>query len=406
MLSRSRFIPTLLTSAAALLAACSDVGTSLQAPGAIADAEFAAGPNLAAPAPAGLTLVTAAGSSVRLWPFTGAEVADRPADPVNLLFTGQSDPRAIRAALMSLDGNRTAFGFPAVAPFDCRWSDTPSGGVQTAYTEDGGWLGSAIQLQCGDYAPIRFHLRLFRSGAWTLGGAHFEVLIPGTADHQVLSWELAEQLVTADMVRSGLLNPSGPVAAAALGPQPTYRTIPSIIFNSLPPELQAIAAGAPGNSAADVPIATNGQATVLDILGRATAVPPDVERTFTLQFGQVVPKPFCGGPADYLYVSGPLTLHEEARLGGKGFYVSSFDVNGQLDVVPVDPTTGQPSGAPFQALIQERHFTQLTNTRQRASSDLMQTMLPVGAAGHGRLTIRLDVDTHGQTDSRIDVQCN
>ncbi len=406
MSRRPRFAHPLFAAATLVLAACSDSGDPLTTTARIADAEFVAGPNLGAPPPAGLTLVAAAGGSVRLWPFTGAEVADRPSDPVNLLFTGQADPRAVRAALMSLDGDRTAFGFPAVAPFDCRWSDTPSGGVQTAYTEDGGWLGGAIQLQCGDYAPIRFHLRLFRSGAWTLGGAHFEVLIPGTADHQVLSWELAEQLVSADMVRSGLLDPSAPVSAAALGPAPTFRTIPAVIFNVLPPELQAIAAGAPGTSAADVPIATNGRVTVLNVLGRATAVPADVDRTFTLQFGQVVPKPFCGGPADYLYVSGPLTLHEVARLAPKGFYLSSFDVNGQLDVVPIDPTTGQPSGAPFQALIQERHFTQLTSTRQRVSSDLMQSLLPVGAAGHGRLTIRLDVDTHGRTESRIDVQCN
>ena len=61
--------------------------------------------------------------------------------------------------------------------------------------------------ECGTYGPIRFHLRLVKLGALTIGNAHFEVLIPGTTDHQVLSWELAEQLVTYDLARTGLSAP-------------------------------------------------------------------------------------------------------------------------------------------------------------------------------------------------------
>ena len=37
------------------------------------------------------------------------------------------------------------------------------------------------------------------------GAAHFEVLIPGTTDHQVLSWIVARDLVVGDLMRSGLL---------------------------------------------------------------------------------------------------------------------------------------------------------------------------------------------------------
>lgn len=67
--------------------------------------------------------------------------------------------------------------------------------MQTAYDARAGWVGSAIQLQCGDYGPIRFHLRLFEAGDYTLANVHFELLIPNTTEHQVLSVELAEQLV-------------------------------------------------------------------------------------------------------------------------------------------------------------------------------------------------------------------
>jgi hypothetical protein len=75
------------------------------------------------------------------------------------------------------------------------------GANQTSYTEADGWSGSAIQLECGAYEALRFHLRLFRAGAWTLANAHFETIIPGNQEHQVPSWEQAQQFVTGDIIR-------------------------------------------------------------------------------------------------------------------------------------------------------------------------------------------------------------
>jgi hypothetical protein len=126
-------------------------------------------------------------STLRLWPFTGASSthADGPGEPP---VRRHADPVAIRDALLSLDGNRTAAGFPPVYPFDATWSDA-IGDAQTNWVEEEGWTGSSIQLQLGVYEPLRVHLRLFRTGApfgdggtWTVGAAHFEVMIPGTAD--------------------------------------------------------------------------------------------------------------------------------------------------------------------------------------------------------------------------------
>src|SRR6185503_18651841 len=115
---------------------------------------------------------------------------------------------------------------------------------------------SVVQLQCGTYGPIRFHIRLFPQGEWTIANAHFELLIPGTADHQVLSWELGEKLVVADFARSGLLG-AAPAQLAGLNPAPGYRSIPAVIYNGMPAQLKQIIGG-PAQTSTDVPIGTDG----------------------------------------------------------------------------------------------------------------------------------------------------
>jgi hypothetical protein len=368
------------------------------------DAQNVATANSSAPPPAGLVTIQTTTGEITAWPFTGGDVSGTPSDPVSLVIAGQADPRQLRAALMALDGDRTAFGMPNQSPFDCRWSDTPSGGVQATYSDSAGWQGSAIQLQCGDYAPVRFHLRLWRHLGVTLGAAHFEVLIPGTADHQVLSWELAEQLVTADLARTGLLG-AAPAPSGAFYPAPSFRSIPAVIWNALPPQLQYLANGMPGPSAADVPIPSDGNATVLFVAFPAAVTPGPVDRAFTLTYDQVIPKPFCGGPADYLYVQGPVTLIEHAVLGQGGDYASEFSARGRLQVTPVNPLTGQPLGPTYTAEVTEQHTALLTDRAQRASSHLLQILAPLNVSGHGRLDVRLVVDSRGTAEGRTDVRC-
>ncbi|HEY0305508.1 MAG TPA: hypothetical protein VGC44_11050, partial [Longimicrobiales bacterium] len=104
----------------------------------------------------------AAGQQLTFWPYTSAAIGGAESDPINVVFANR-DARAIRAALMFLDGNRTAFGMPNVAPFNCTWKDAV-GGAQVSYAEGEGWTGSAVQLECGEYAPMRFHIRLFPAG--------------------------------------------------------------------------------------------------------------------------------------------------------------------------------------------------------------------------------------------------
>src|SRR4051812_20162098 len=72
-----------------------------------------------APAPVGLQTVTAGSDHIMFWPFTGSDLGSSASDPINLIFRGKADPRALRAALLRLDGNRTAFGMPDQFPFNC-----------------------------------------------------------------------------------------------------------------------------------------------------------------------------------------------------------------------------------------------------------------------------------------------
>jgi hypothetical protein len=306
-----------------------------------------------------------------VWPFTGRNFVDA-ADPINLAFVGNVKPVQLRAALLALDGNRGAFGFPPVAPFDCVWTDA-IGDVQSAYSDNRGWTGSAIQLACGGYGPIRFHVRFFEAGEWTLAGAHFEVLIPGTAEHEVLSWELAEQLVVADFLRTGLLDTGVPLAQSQMiTPVPSYRAINPFVYNGLPTSLTSLLGTGDGPVKAPVPIPNNGIATILNVAGTVPITPGVAEQTFEITYNQIVPRPFCAtGPADLILVSGPVRLTQTVRLTGSGQYVADSRITGILQVTP------QAAGAAVQnAKIFRRTHASITDAGTMVESRFRQAVMP------------------------------
>lgn len=358
--------------------------------------------------PSPLVTVNFGGNSLTFWPFTGADLLGTPMDPINLIFVGNVDPRALRAALLSLDGNRTAYGFPDAFPFNSTWSDDIGGSVQTAYFDPDGWTGSAIQLQCGDYQAVRFHLRLFSLGNWTLAGVHFEVLIPGTTEHQVLSWELAEQLVLKDFIRSGLLDSTTSfITTNQINPSP-YREIPAIIYNGLPVGLRAAIDGPLGDVTDPVPMATDGKATILNVAGSVTGTPGVFEQEFVINFNQVIPKPFCAsGPFDFLFVQGPVKFSQKVTVSPSGNYVSQFRANGHLDITPVNPLTEPPTpvGETYQAVVNERHTGIVTDQVTLASSFQMQIELPPTGPFRGQLIIKLNVGPGGSNNYSINVKC-
>ncbi len=362
--------------------------------------------------PAEVAAVTFGVSTLQLWPYTGTSFDGTPSDPVNLLFVGNADPVAIRDALLSLDGNRSAAGFPPVPPFDAKWSDA-IGDAQTNWVEGEGWTGSAIQLQLGDYEPLRVHLRLFRTGApsggggtWTVGAAHFEVMIPGTADHQVLSWELAEQVVIADLVRSGLLDSATPLSQTGmLHDAPTFREIPPFIYNALPAELVGLVGGPPQPASAGVGIPTDGRATVLHLAGRAPRA-GNRSQSFTITYDQVVPRPFCAdGPTDWIHVAGPVRFEKTAVVDDRGGYRFDSKYSGRLTATPVDVTQSPPipAGASFEAMVGEQQKGAVSAGGSDVTA-LSRRLIP-GAGGTEIATIQLRVGSNGAKRYDVHTRC-
>jgi len=314
--------------------------------------------------------------SLLFWPYTGTTYDATPVDPINIVFAGEVDPLQIRAALLALDGDRTAFGFPDAPPFNSVWLDALGGDVQTTYATTGdGWVGSVVQLTLGDYGPIRFHLRLFRTGnaygegSWTLGGAHFELQIPGTTSHQVLSWEFAEQLVVADLMRTGLLDaevpmvPTGPINAS-----PSFRSIPPEIYNLLPPELIAIVGGPEPPVTEPVPLVSDGQGTILNVTGAAPVIPEVYTANIIVEFNQMVPRPFCSvGPGDYLMVTGPVDLWITTEIHDDLQFTSQAEYTGQITAQPFDLSGGDPVpvGDPFPARVSGLQHGSMSASRSR-----------------------------------------
>ncbi len=363
--------------------------------------------------PAGLTSVSFGGRQLTLWPYTGSSFDGTPSDPVNCIFVGQADPVRIRAALMALDGDRTAFGLPPVFPFNATWSDA-NGDVQTNFADGEGWTGSVIQLQLGSYDPIRVHLRLFRTGQpfgeggqWTVGAAHFEVLIPGTADHQVVSWEVAEQLVTIDMTRAGLLDATAPMMpTGVINQTPSFREIPAVVYNGLPPELVALIKGPPQPVSAPVPIDSDGQGTIFNLAQAAPFTAGPTSQSFTLTYNQVVPRPICStGPTDYILIQGPITIHKETTLDATGRFEFTGGFQANLTAVPVDVTQNPPvpAGAPFPVVVNENQNGFLGVPGQFAS--VHSQRLAPGGGGTEFQKVDLRVGTQGENAYSLRIKC-
>jgi hypothetical protein len=357
------------------------------------------------PPPSPIVTVTAGQKSLDFWPFTGTNFAGQPQDPINIIFVGKADPRDIRAALMSLNGDRTSFGYPPAAPFNSTWEDA-IGDVQTGYSSGNGWTGGVIQLACGDYQQARFHIRLFKMGEWTVGNGHFEVLIPGTTDHQVLSWEKAEQFVMVDFLRSGLLDPSAPIIPTGpINPSP-FRTIPSIIYNGLPVEVRGFIEGPLGNVSEDVPIGTDGGALIFNLAGSVPRQAGVKVQDFVINFNQVIPKPFCSsGPYDYLFVQGPVHLVQTTSLTANGTYKFDFVANAELTAVPVNPMTGEPTGAPITGIVLESHSGMLQDGYAAALSSKYQKLGSWKESSGGLLYTRLIVRSNGLNGFTETIKC-
>jgi hypothetical protein len=357
------------------------------------------------PPPSPLVTVNSGDQSLDFWPYTGTNFSGEPQDPINIIFIGETDPRDIRAALLALDGDRSAYGLPPLPPFNSTWDDA-IGDIQTGYGEPDGWTGSTIQLSCGDYSQPRFHVRLFKVGQWTVANAHFEILIPGTADHQVLSWELAEQFVVVDFVRSGLLDEEYPIALTDQINASPFRAIPDFIYNELPTELRQLIGGPLGDITGETPILTDGKASILNLALKVPRLAETRVKDFIINYDQVFPRPFCSsGPDDYVYVQGPVQMSMTVNISPCGTYTMSFNAKGTLGVTAVNPMTGEPIGETLTAGVRQRHHSIFTDQYNAASGLLYQRVLPYTEPGSGRLFTWLKVSSSGGNGYIADIWC-
>lgn len=363
------------------------------------------------PPPSPLVSVNFLGEELSFWPYNGTSFSGTPQDPVNLIFFGETDPRDIRAALLSLDGDRTddspGWAYPPIPPFNLTW-DITVGDVHTGYGEPDGWTGGCIQLACGDYSAPRFHIRLFKIGQWTVANVHFEVLIPGTTDHQVLSWEAAERFVLYDFLRSGLLDQGLPVGSSEQINSSPFGEIPWYIYNELPAEVRLFIEG-PIEDIPEysyTPIGTDGYAVILNLAGTVPRQPEVRTLDFVINYDQVVPKPFCSsGPDDFIYVQGPVLMTQTVELGTTGDYEMNFQARGTLTVTPFDPINKVPIGEPITALVRERHASIFTDDHFSASSMQYQKLLPPSSEEGGKLFTRLHVKSNGRNGYNQSVWC-
>lgn len=398
MNTRSRLYKVVVTSATvvvSLLAACSDERSPVAPilPDAISNQANSA------PAPAGVVNVTIGSGSLSLWPFTGVSFSGTPQDPINLIFAGNADPRQIRASLMSLSGT----GRPGpLAGITCTWDDAV-GDPQTNYADAEGWVGSAIQLECNNFYGPRFHLRMFRQGNVTVANAHYEILIPGTNTHEVLSWEFAEQFITADMARTGSLV-AAPAPTSVITPAPFYRAVqPAIVAGLSAGQIAALGLSVNGDGSASIP--SDGRATILT-LGTGAPITTGIDdKDFVITFGQIIPKPFCvAGTTGYLYASGPIRVQMHSGIAGNT-YKSEWTGRGTLTLVQFNPSTGQPVGSPYQGEVNVRNSTELNDGKSSVEFKSDQREVPDVGTTRGSRVEHLRAREEGKDEYSLEISC-
>jgi hypothetical protein len=381
----------------AAIAACADEAFDPVDGPAATMAAMSMNPN-GPPAPGGLGMVSFGGNDLTVWPWTGRDFDGAIADPLNVVFTGEVDVLSLRAALRGLDGDRSAFGLPYAFPFDCTWTDA-SGEMQSAYSDEAGWVANPVQLQCGNYDPVRFHIRFFPAGDWVVAGVHFDLLIPGTIQHRVISWELAEQLILIDFIRAGVVDPVAGVGHLPLGtPGPAGDPIEALLYNGLPGTLQAVLGVVPDPATGNYLALSDGYSTVLDVHTRTAVVPDLTESEMHFTFDQSIPRPFCNsGPSDWVHVTGPVDISTRVQVNEHGRLTSHNMQRGMLDI------TSLVDGSTFRAQISQIDDTGVNGAGAYINSELQQKALPPGT---GFLRTQLLTGPNGLAKSTRIERCN
>lgn len=400
----ARFSMARITAAAIALgavAACSDGGSA-------PTAEHQPPSFTAAPAPGGLTTVD--GTNIQLWPFLGQDL-ETAHDPLSLLVAGEGDPRRIRAALLSLDGDRSALPppFSALAQFDCTWSDG-IGDEQATYVAALGWTASAIQLECGPFGPApRFHVRLFDAGGAVLVGGHFEIQVPGTTDHEVLNFDLAKALVAADLLRAGIIGLPAPTGAPIAA---IVREIRTPVYDALVNDPQIgplipLLTGGPDkdtwNTADPKPaviVPNDGHPLVAQTVHQFGSLGAGTSQSFVIELDQIIPKPFCAVNEQLVHVSGPVHFSKGVTVHRDGRQISEIRIDGEVTVTPV-----LAPGDAYAARVGEMHFSWLTGDAHSVHWLNQQILLPARTRERGNHRLSFHVASAGPAEFKVIDRC-
>jgi hypothetical protein len=226
-------------------------------------------------------------------------------------------------------------------------------------------------------------------------------LIPGTTDHQVLSWELAEQMVIVDFMRSQLLDPDVPMVPTDQINDAPFRTIPAIIYNQIPEELKVAIGGPSGEVDYDVPIGTDGHAMILNLAGSVPWVSEIRHQQLVIDYDIIAPKPFCNpSQTDLVEILGPVYMDQTVELDEAGVYKMSFYASGELNVTPV-----YPSGETLQGKVREKHAAIFSDKLAINSSTAFQKLLPASADDGAQLFKMLKVSSNGGSIAWEDEKC-
>lgn len=335
------------------------------------------------------TSVTVGDETFEFWPYTTSKLSiTSPDDPINLLLVGEGDPRAVRAALMALG--------PSPVPLlsGCTWTDAV-GDEQASAADPVGWTGSAIQLACGPW-ELRLHVRLFDIGEAILLGAHFEMAIPDTDQHQVLSYSLAKMIMLGELSRTNLVNQAG-IEYTDVVTQST-QNVRAVLFNELPDWFQELLTGTAGDVAADFPI-PNGDGIVIAVpIAHYADAATGSYQEFTIEYGQWVDKPFCQAPGEFVYVAGPVHVAMTVTIAADGTLQRYMRAQGQLSITT---TTGSEYGAN----VTQDQQAWATGTAHWVQTKLHQVMVPSGGADQGVRSWHLRVGTEVPDDFKETINC-
>jgi hypothetical protein len=148
---------------------------------------------------------------------------------------------------------------------------------------------------------------------------------------------------------------------------------------------------------------------MFNVADAATIEAGVARQELSIQFDQVIPKPFCAaGPGSFVYVNGIVEVVQTVRVTPSGNLLSRFRARGTLSLTPVNPATSPPTplGEPYVAKIRENQRSIVTDRHSLVAHLQFQTELPGTGPDRGRLKSVLNVGPGHSSHSSLEITCD